>query len=119
MIIHPPSKDLALIVNIERVVVSTEYVNCFLSMNLFNSQCLLILVSSVQHPTYLPTLWITPPLNFAIICQQQSMMSSTCQLYYPHFAAMLKFFLGYSRGHLHWVASPSSHCILKKNLNLN
>jgi len=111
MIIHAPSKDLSLIIDIKRMIVSTEYVYSLLCMNLLNSQCLLILISSVQHPTYLTALWITPPLNFAIICQQQSMMGSTRQLYYLYFATMLEFFFCNPCWHLHWVTSPASHCI--------
>ncbi len=69
MIVQPPCEHLPLLINVERVMVPTGYVQRILSMNLLNPKRLLILIPRVKHPPYLTALWIAPCVDLALVCQ--------------------------------------------------
>jgi hypothetical protein len=66
MIIETPSENLPFVIDIKGMMISAEHILGFASMYLLNPQCLLVLISCLQHSANLATLGISPAIDFAV-----------------------------------------------------
>ena len=82
MIVQAPCEDLSLFIDIERMMIPTEDIKSILRVHFLNSECLLVLVSSVQHPSYFAALWITPGVDGSFRSENQSVMGATLNFLY-------------------------------------
>ena len=76
MVIESESEDLALLIDVEGVMVATEDVSGFLSVDLLHSECLVVLVPGLKHSSDLSAFRVTPAVYLTIRCKSQRMMSS-------------------------------------------
>jgi len=86
-----------LVVDIERVLVSTENIYCIFGGNFLDFESLCVFVSRVQHSTDLARLSISPSKDFSALGQSQSMVRSTCDLFQLGLGLGIEKLLGYSR----------------------
>jgi len=100
------------IIDVERVLVSTENIFSIFGANFLDFESLLVFVSRVQHSTDLARLSISPSKDFSAGGQSQSMVRSTADLFQPGLRLGIEKLLSYSRWLFNFRGCFAGLCVL-------
>jgi len=111
VVVEAEAVDLALLVDVEAVMVSAEDIPRFLlNVNLLHAQSLVISVSRLQHTAYLPAFRVSPPENFTVCGEGEAVMGPT--LYLLDLSLAPEEFGAYANWLLYWLTNSPSQCVL-------
>ena len=115
VIIHTPSVDLVVVIEIKRMKATAEYVLRVLCACLLDFERLFVLVPCFELTTDFSGVSIAPSIHLLALCQCHRMLCSACDFLDANFRVGIEYFHCNARGSLHFARRLTCDHVLNAN----